>query len=296
MNGLLRSSGREAHALLLRHGSLSNPSSTAARPYVRSRLLSSKFKEPSSASVYSPSLSSSAAAASSSYARTGFVSWYLGMIEARPVLTKSLTAGSIFTAADLTSQMITLSHSDSFDFMRTLRMAGYGTFLSGPSLHLWFNFVSRVLPKRDVVTTVKKMALGQLVYGPIMTGVFFSVNAALQVNIIDDGSVNQNVIADESKDIVTLEACLSFIAFVAISHCIGFLDARLNSSPRLRRDLIPTLKSGVVYWPICDFITFKFVPVRLQPPVSNSFSFLWSIYLTYMASLQKADVEKISTD
>ncbi|XP_042385113.1 protein SYM1-like [Zingiber officinale] len=254
MNGLLRSSGREAHALLLRHGSLSNPSSTAARPYVRSRLLSSKFKEPSSASVYSPSLSSSAAAASSSYARTGFVSWYLGMIEARPVLTKSLTAGSIFTAADLTSQMITLSHSDSFDFMRTLRMAGYGTFLSGPSLHLWFNFVSRVLPKRDVVTTVKKMALGQLVYGPIMTGVFFSVNAALQ--------------GETPSEIFT----------------------------RLRRDLIPTLKSGVVYWPICDFITFKFVPVRLQPPVSNSFSFLWSIYLTYMASLQKADVEKISTD
>ncbi|KAG6515208.1 hypothetical protein ZIOFF_025593 [Zingiber officinale] len=286
MNGLLRSSSRQAHALLLPHGGLSNPSSTAARPYVRSRLLSSKFKEPSSASVYSPSLSSSAAAASSSYARTGFVSWYLGMIEARPVLTKSLTAGSIFTAADLTSQMITLSHSDSFDFMRTLRMAGYGTFLSGPSLHLWFNFVSRVLPKRDVVTTVKKMALGQLVYGPIMTGVFFSVNAALQGS--DFLFLHQ--------DIVTLEACLSFIAFVAISHCIGFLDARLNSSPRLRRDLIPTLKSGVVYWPICDFITFKFVPVRLQPPVSNSFSFLWSIYLTYMASLQKADVEKISTD
>lgn len=59
-------------------------------------------------------------------------------------------------------------------------MAGYGIFISGPSLHFWFNFVSRVLPKRDIVTTVKKMALGQLVYGPIMTGVFFSVNAALQ--------------------------------------------------------------------------------------------------------------------
>ena len=91
---------------------------------------------------------------------------------------------------------------------------------------------------------------------------------------------------------------------------------------RLKRDLIPTLKSGVVYWPICDFITFKFIPVRLQvtqnpisslvseslssslsvslvffqPLVSNSFSFLWTIYITYMASLEKADVEKISTD
>jgi protein Mpv17 len=88
---------------------------------------------------------------------------------------------------------------------------------------------------------------------------------------------------------------------------------------RLKRDLIPTIKSGLIYWPLCDFITFKFVPVHLQviefliysvdskpefvlwqflsedffyqPLVSNSFSFLWTIYITYMASLKKADVE-----
>jgi len=60
---------------------------------------------------------------------------------------------------------------------------------------------------------------------------------------------------------------------------------------RLKRDLVPTIKSGIVYWPACDFITFKFVPVHLQPLVSNSFSFLWTIYITYMASLKKADVE-----
>ena len=33
---------------------------------------------------------------------------------------------------------------------------------------------------------------------------------------------------------------------------------------RLRRDLIPTIKSGLIYWPLCDFITFKFIPVHLQ--------------------------------
>jgi len=33
---------------------------------------------------------------------------------------------------------------------------------------------------------------------------------------------------------------------------------------RLKRDLVPTIKSGIVYWPACDFITFKFVPVHLQ--------------------------------
>ncbi|THF97182.1 hypothetical protein TEA_012304 [Camellia sinensis var. sinensis] len=57
---------------------------------------------------------------------------------------------------------------------------------------------------------------------------------------------------------------------------------------RLKRDLLPTMLSGVMYWPICDFVTFKFIPVHLQPLVSNSFSYLWTIYMTYMASLDKA--------
>lgn len=59
-------------------------------------------------------------------------------------------------------------------------MAGYGMLIIGPSLHYWFNFVSRLLPKRDLLSTFAKMALGQMVYGPIITVVFFSVNAALQ--------------------------------------------------------------------------------------------------------------------
>lgn len=37
--------------------------------------------------------------------RNGLVSWYLGLLEARPVLTKGATAGFIFTAADVSSQV-----------------------------------------------------------------------------------------------------------------------------------------------------------------------------------------------
>ena len=33
---------------------------------------------------------------------------------------------------------------------------------------------------------------------------------------------------------------------------------------RLKRDLLPTMINGVMYWPICDFITFRFIPVQLQ--------------------------------
>ncbi|XP_057783008.1 uncharacterized protein LOC131000886 [Salvia miltiorrhiza] len=185
---------------------------------------------------------------SSSSPRFGFVSWYLGMISTRPVATKSVTAALIYTAADLSSQTIVTivgGNGEGYDLVRTLRMAGYGMLIVGPSLHFWFNFVSRAFPKRDLLSTFAKMALGQMVYGPIVTALFFSVNAGLQ---------------GESG-----------------SEIVG----------RLKRDMVPTLVRGVMYWPICDFITFKFVPVHLQPLVSNSFSYMWTVYLTYMAGLEK---------
>lgn len=73
--------------------------------------------------------------------------------------------------------------TEGYDLVRTLRMAGYGMLIIGPSLHYWFNFVSRVFPKRDLLSTFTKMALGQTVYGPTVTAVFFSANAALQGSI-----------------------------------------------------------------------------------------------------------------
>ncbi|XP_047050313.1 PXMP2/4 family protein 4-like [Lolium rigidum] len=239
-----------------------SPSSSAPWSHVRAHLHSSK---PSSAPLpptpppppppCSPALSSRFIPAFAPTTRrsgsigSGVVAWYLGSIEARPVLTKSITAAAIFTVADLTSQMITLPPEESLDLTRTLRMASYGMLLSGPSLHFWFNFLSKAVPKKDLLNTFKKMFLGQAVYGPIINCVFFSYNAGLQ------GETIPEIIA------------------------------------RLKRDIIPTIKSGLIYWPFCDFITFKFIPVHLQPLVSNSFSFLWTIYITYMASLKKPEIE-----
>ncbi|KAH7845284.1 hypothetical protein Vadar_000313 [Vaccinium darrowii] len=59
-------------------------------------------------------------------------------------------------------------------------MAGFGMLLVGPSQHMWFNFIARILLKRDMVTTFKKLSMGQVLYGSCVKGVFFSYNAALQ--------------------------------------------------------------------------------------------------------------------
>ncbi|KAB1208488.1 PXMP2/4 family protein 4 [Morella rubra] len=215
-----------------------------SRAYVRFSDLVRRTREYElSPSLFSSRFSSSS---SSSISKIGFVGWYLGMVKSRPVLTKSFTSALIYTAADLSSQTIALPSTGSFDFVRTLRMAGYGMVILGPSLHFWFNYMSKLFPKRDIFSTLKKMFMGQALYGPAMTVVFFSVNAFLQ--------------GENTTEIVA----------------------------RLKRDLVPTLINGIMYWPLCDFITYRFTPVHLQPLVSNSFSYLWTVYMTYMAGLEKA--------
>ena len=105
----LRNGGRRAYQFLFDRRSISPLSYPHHRSYVRSNLLSSKFRDSSSTTSHiTPPIvlpSSSRSSVSSSVTRNGFVGWYLGMIEARPVLTKSLTACAIFTAADISSQV-----------------------------------------------------------------------------------------------------------------------------------------------------------------------------------------------
>ncbi|XP_015073049.1 protein SYM1-like [Solanum pennellii] len=177
--------------------------------------------------------------------RIGFLAWYLGALESRPIITKSISSAVIFAAADITSQMIAMTPSDSLDIIRTLRMAGFALMILGTAQHQWFNFMGRVLPKRDVVSTLKKLLLGNFAYGPVINSTFFSFNAALQ------GENGEEIVA------------------------------------RLKRDLIPTMTNGLMYWPLCDFLTYKVVPVHLQPLVNSSFSYAWTIYLTYVANLKK---------
>ncbi|XP_062089651.1 protein sym-1-like [Humulus lupulus] len=221
----------------------------SSRAFVRFPQFLRKAKEfELSPSSFSSAFSSSSSSSSAAAKEVGIIGWYLGMVKCRPILTKSVTSSLIYIAADLSSQTIAQKLLDSYDFLRTLRMAGYGLLVLGPSLHFWFNFMSKLYPKRDLLSTLKKMAMGQGIYGPTMTVIFFSLNARLQ--------------GETGSEIVS----------------------------RLKRDLFPTLLNGVMYWPMCDFITFRFIPVHLQPLVSNSFSYLWTVYMTYMAGLEKATV------
>ncbi|GER36898.1 peroxisomal membrane 22 kDa family protein [Striga asiatica] len=116
----------------------------------------------------------------SSSQKSGLVGWYLGMLRTRPISTKCVTSAIIYAAADISSQTVVSEKLEEYDLKRTVRMAGYGLVILGPSVHYWYNFMSRVFPSRDLSSTLMKMVLGQTTYGPAMTIIFLSMNAALQ--------------------------------------------------------------------------------------------------------------------
>ncbi|KAI9381746.1 hypothetical protein POPTR_014G017800v4 [Populus trichocarpa] len=167
-------------------------------------------------------------------------------------------------------------------------MAGYGLLFLGPSQHLWFNFMRKVLPKRDVLTTFKKVFMGQAVYGPANATLFSPIMQLYKaiLCLFPPQGYREAVIGQ----------------FFIISHLYKSVEATPEPSSssgergdeivaRLKRDLLPTLRNGLLYWPVCDFATYKFVLVHPQPLVNIICSYVWTIYLTYMASLKKASTD-----
>ncbi|MBA0602169.1 hypothetical protein Gorai_002359 [Gossypium raimondii] len=141
-------------------------------------------------------------------------------------------------------QTISKSSSEPYDLVRTSRMAGYGLLILGPSLHLWFNLMSKLFPKRDLISTLKKMAMGQLLYGPTMTVVFFSLNARLQ------GESGDEIVSRLKRDLLPTMLNVAFIlTAVGEQFVLIFMDclydihgkSRETGVNYLLNDLLPSI-------------------------------------------------------
>ena len=85
---------------------------------------------------------------------------YAASLTANPIITKSLTAGAIFTLSDVVGQAIAPS-PEGKDVKRTITSTLVGTFYFGPALHFWLEMISKILPGFDVKSTLLKTLLGQ---------------------------------------------------------------------------------------------------------------------------------------
>ena len=63
-----------------------------------------------------------------------------------------------------------------------------------------------------------------------------------------------------------LHISLILLSLAFLNDCSGTSSGERGDEivARLKRDLLPTLRNGLLYWPACDFATYKFVLVHPQ--------------------------------
>ncbi|CRK38978.1 Protein SYM1 like protein [Verticillium longisporum] len=110
------------------------------------------------------------------------LAWYQARLAARPLLTQSITTGILFATGDIVAQQaIEKRGTKGHDLARTGRMALYGGSVFGPVATTWFGFLARNVNFRSTAaTTIGRVATDQLVFAPVMIGVFLSSMATLE--------------------------------------------------------------------------------------------------------------------
>ena len=107
---------------------------------------------------------------------------YSNALGAYPILTKSITAGVTFLLSDYTAQLVERP-SDSksggqsewkYNWTRTMTSAAVGLLYFGPAAHAWYEMIFKLLPGTSLFSTLQKALLGQVIFGPAFTCVFFA--------------------------------------------------------------------------------------------------------------------------
>lgn len=107
-----------------------------------------------------------------------FGAWYASCIETYPIRTKSATAGVVFGLSDYLAQRLEAKKDKplKINWTRVLSSVAVGFFYFGPAAHYWYDAIFKLLPATTLVSTLQKAALGQLIFGPSFTCIFFGVS------------------------------------------------------------------------------------------------------------------------
>ncbi|CAJ1943188.1 unnamed protein product [Cylindrotheca closterium] len=101
--------------------------------------------------------------------------YYSAQLEVRPILTKSWTAGLIFALSDYLAQRIEKpQEGGSFDTKRLIFTTMIGALYFAPAAHYWYEAIFHFLPGKGLVSTFQKALLGQAIFGPAFTCIFFA--------------------------------------------------------------------------------------------------------------------------
>ena len=102
---------------------------------------------------------------------------YAQCMDKAPLATKAATSAAIFGASDACAQK--LEQVKEPDATRLLTTTAIGGLYFAPAAHVWYGAITKAIPANDLRAILTKALLGQLIFGPLVTCVFFA-SACLQ--------------------------------------------------------------------------------------------------------------------
>lgn len=105
--------------------------------------------------------------------KTGLWAGYNRLLDKDPLLAKSLTSGAGFLLGDLLAQTF-IEKKDALDLVRIVRFTLFGLFVHGPSGHVFYGKLDKLIPSTNTLPVISKVAIDQLVWNPIFGTMFLA--------------------------------------------------------------------------------------------------------------------------
>jgi hypothetical protein len=176
-------------------------------------------------------------------------------MEERPVLSNSVICLNLWVAGDLLAQSYEHTDTQKIQYTRTVQVATYGAFVTGPIYALWYPFLDRQcvswqLAKRwsgnAWAVPVFKVAVDELLMDPPTIAMFFTYMEWCQNNMVFDYD---------------------------------------RTRTKIIRELPVAWMTSLVAWPAVLLATFRWVPVYAQPVVVNVCAIVWDGFLSHRNAL-----------
>lgn len=175
---------------------------------------------------------------------------YSIVLESRPILTKSVSAGVIFALSDFLAQQLekrgnkeantttAIIIPQKIEKTRIFASTIVGFFYFGPLSHYWYEWMFYILPEITLYSNIKKAILGQLLFGPAFTFVYFA-SSLIQTNKF----------------------------------------SLKNWYNKIKNDFPKVFLAELGFWPLAEVISYAYIPKQFIPLFMDFCSFLWTTYL-----------------
>ncbi|CAN6344286.1 unnamed protein product [Urochloa humidicola] len=108
-----------------------------------------------------------------------FLAWYLMSLDKNPIATKAVTSAVLTLSGDLICQLL-IDRAPQLDLRRTFVFTFLGLALVGPTLHVWYLYLSKLVTISGASGAVARLVLDQFIFSPIFIGIFMSLLVTLE--------------------------------------------------------------------------------------------------------------------